>query len=194
MIEKASILQHLIERLSYWNENELDLKEEDLIKRKLQYLINSMIGRIKDTSSSWSTYTMVPDEQISNDEFYYQDYVLYNSKLSSMVKFELFVVKVKKMRLSRNKYESDLVPLGKQLKIMIDKFVLHGVADLVAVGMLVQGVEVKLCKMILAGPGCYLMLEIQTIHLLHTPYDLPLIPSLLERFDQAKEMPKWYWK
>ena len=53
MIEKASILQHLIERLSYWNENELDLKEEDLIKRKLQYLINSMIGRIKDTSSSW---------------------------------------------------------------------------------------------------------------------------------------------
>ncbi|KAI9269232.1 hypothetical protein BDA99DRAFT_346143 [Phascolomyces articulosus] len=88
MIEEDLILRRLIERLSHWNEDELDLKEEDLIKRKLQYLIDPTIDRIKDTSSSWSTYTMEPDERISNQEFYYPDYVLYNSKLSSMVKFE----------------------------------------------------------------------------------------------------------
>ncbi|ORY96523.1 hypothetical protein BCR43DRAFT_440132 [Syncephalastrum racemosum] len=129
---------------------------------------------------------MVPHKKSGNEETFLPDFALYNSDISSEVRFELMTIEVKAMKPSDNKYESDLVRLGKQLQVMIDKQALFGVADPMAVEVLVRGVWSKFYKMKLDGKGIYALVELSTFHLMRTPSDITLVPGIIERFMQLK--------
>ncbi|KAI9247679.1 hypothetical protein BDA99DRAFT_489217 [Phascolomyces articulosus] len=81
-----------------------------------------------------------------------------------------------------------MVRLGKELKIMADKLVRAGVHNPTPIGMIVKETKLQIFKMVLDGPGAYVMVEMCSLNLLRTPADIPLVPVLVERFTQVKRI------
>ncbi|KAG0190282.1 hypothetical protein DFQ28_002264 [Apophysomyces sp. BC1034] len=179
------MLRNLVERLNHWRfPNEL--KEGGFIKQALLNIVEATVCKVQRTKSDWGTYSMVPHPKSEGKEIFLPDFTLYNAEISSEVRFEMITMEVKATKPSRNKYESDLVRLGKQLQIIIDKQVLYGVPNPVAMGVLVRGLEIKFFRMTLDGNGLYFHVELATLYLMRSPSDAPLIPAILERFLQLK--------
>ncbi|KAG2224739.1 hypothetical protein INT45_009054 [Circinella minor] len=178
------VLSSMIDMVVQWNEDTV-LKEEDLGRKTLDYFLHATFCRIKNTESSWNTYTLKPPSSSPNYQTFLPDFTLYNSKLSSVTNYEFTVVEIKAK--ASNKDESDMVRIGKELKICIDKLANAGVIDPVAVGIIIRGSRIQFFKMLLDGPGAYTMVELGNLNLPRSPSDTPLLPSLVERFCQLKD-------
>ncbi|KAI7848480.1 hypothetical protein BDC45DRAFT_314944 [Circinella umbellata] len=125
----VQVLSAMINMVVQWNESTV-LKEEDLNRKTVDYFLHATFCRIKNTESSWNTYTLKPSPSSPNYQTFSPYFTLYNSKLSSVTKYEFTVVEIKAK--GSNKDESDMVRIGKELKICIDKLATAGVTDPVA--------------------------------------------------------------
>ncbi|KAI7848476.1 hypothetical protein BDC45DRAFT_314865 [Circinella umbellata] len=178
----VQVLSAMINMVVQWNESTV-LKEEDLGIKTLDYFLHAAFCRIKNTESSWNTYTLKPSPSSPNYQTFLPYSTLYNSKLSSIRNYEFTVVEIKAK--GSNTDESDMVRIGKELKICIDKLATAGVTDPVAVGIIVRESRIQFFKMLLDGPGAYAMVELGNMNLPRSPSDTPLLPSLIERFCQV---------
>ncbi|KAI7885019.1 hypothetical protein K492DRAFT_181968 [Lichtheimia hyalospora FSU 10163] len=118
----------------------LSSTEEGLIKQALTSVVDATLGKITYPESDCfrGTCKMKLYPKSKPKERFLHDYALYNDQISSGIHIELMTIEVKASKPASNKHEADLVRLGKQLQTIIDKQLLFGVVDPVAVGVLVQ--------------------------------------------------------
>ncbi|KAG2226918.1 hypothetical protein INT45_010197 [Circinella minor] len=74
-------------------------------------------------------------------------------------------LEVKKQGKQANIYESDLVKLGKEMKIGVEKLVNEGVEEPEVVGIVVEGVEMTTYKLDLKYDGQYRMYVLNSCYL-----------------------------
>ena len=73
-------------------------------------------------------------------------------------------LEVKKKGKQAHVYESDIIKLGKELKIAVDKLVNGGVDGAEVIGILVEGLKVMTYKMDLKYDGRYQMCVLNTCY------------------------------
>lgn len=74
------------------------------------------------------------------------DFVVYVDPIST-IKFELFIIEVKKHgNYGNGNLEKDLIKLGKEMQLALDKLVLYKVENPEVVGLLVEGKSI-LCHL-----------------------------------------------
>lgn len=84
------------------------------------------------------TYHLLPPTQHSSSQSMIPDYVFFAEPYSEIT-FELCFVEVKrKENHYKRGYESDLVKLGKEMQISINKLILQRVANPEVVGLLIK--------------------------------------------------------
>jgi hypothetical protein len=75
----------------------------------------------------------------NNGQMMIPDLVIYIIPLSS-INFELFVLEVKKHgNFSNGTFENDMVKLGKEMKLALDKMIMYKVNNPEMIGVLVRG-------------------------------------------------------
>lgn len=87
------------------------------------------------------TYHLVPAGGHNKGVLMMPDFVLFIDPLSSM-NFELLFVEIKRRgNFANGNQESDLIKLGKQMQVALNKMVLKKVQSPEVVGLLVQGTD-----------------------------------------------------
>lgn len=82
----------------------------------------------------------------SDGQLMIPDFVVYVDPIST-IKFELFIIEVKKHgNYGNGNLEKDLIKLGKEMQLALDKLVLYKVENPEVVGLLVEGKSI-LCHL-----------------------------------------------
>ncbi|KAI9364655.1 hypothetical protein BD770DRAFT_151365 [Pilaira anomala] len=115
------------------------------------------------------------------------DLALYVVSLSTM-NFELFVVEVKKQgNYINGNLEKDLIKLGKEMKLALDKLLQYKVKNPEVPRLLVEGIKITAYKMDLAYNGVYRMIELSEFYACRGNInDIMLIPTIMQRLDEVK--------
>ena len=96
-------------------------------------------------------------------------------------------LEVKKQGKQANMYASDLVKLGKEMKIGVEKLVKEGVEEPEEVGIVVEGIEVTIYKLDLKHDGQYHMYVLSRCHLPRKgANDVSLIPTCIACMRQVE--------
>ncbi|KAG1466911.1 hypothetical protein G6F46_000479 [Rhizopus delemar] len=162
--------------------------ETSLIIESLQpFIFSCVISRIKDIKFEWMTYHLVPPSGHPNNQTMLPDLVLYADPISKM-NYELFFVEVKrKGNFANGHLESDIVKLGKEMQIAINKLILRKVKCPEVVGLLVEGYVATAYKMDLKFNGQYRMVEISKFNFTcNSVGDIMLVPTIMEKLYQIQ--------
>ncbi|CAO3660894.1 unnamed protein product [Rhizopus stolonifer] len=90
------------------------------------------------------------------------DFTLYLDPLT-LTKFDMFVIEVKKPgKISNGHLETDLVKLGKEMKLALDKLIEKKVKNPEIIALLVEGYKATAFKMDLRYNGQYRMIELNS--------------------------------
>ncbi|KAG1459297.1 hypothetical protein G6F46_005517 [Rhizopus delemar] len=137
--------------------------------------------------SSGLTYRMT--FYCSDGQLMIPDFVVYVDPIST-IKFELFIIEVKKHgNYGNGNLEKDLIKLGKEMQLALDKLVLYKVENPEVVGLLVEGIKVTAFKMDLAYNGQYRMVEMSQFFVVRDNVDdIMLIPTIIQKLDQIKQV------
>ncbi|GAA5802401.1 hypothetical protein HPULCUR_007866 [Helicostylum pulchrum] len=85
--------------------------------------------------------------------------------------------------------ENDMVKLGKEMKLAVDKLITYKVDSPEITGLLIRGLNVTVMKMNLQYNGQYRLIEISTFFLVRdTIDDIMLIPSIVQKLDQVRQI------
>lgn len=84
--------------------------------------------------------------------------------------------------------ESDLIKTDKQMKIMLNELLEIGVSDPVVCGICVMENTLHTFKMSLPAPRIYRMVQLSTIQLSQSCDDLVLLPNIISRLAQLREI------
>ncbi|CAO3682352.1 unnamed protein product [Rhizopus stolonifer] len=149
------------------------------------FLTSCITSPTKGAKYEWLTYHLLPHPTHPINQTMVPDFVLYVDPISTM-NFELFLVEVKRLgNYSNGSFEKDLVKLGKEMQIALNKLVLHKVNNPVVVGLLIEGTKAVVFRMDLAYNGQYRMVELSRFHFLcNYVDDIWLVPAIMEKFHQ----------
>ncbi|KAI8079484.1 hypothetical protein BDF21DRAFT_420200 [Thamnidium elegans] len=114
---------------------------------------------------------------------YKPDFGVYVNGLSK--RFVVLVAEFKPVE-SKQRQESDLVKIGKQMRIMLNELLAIGVKDPVSSGILVSRDTMYTFKMHLAGENLYVMTQLSAIQVVKTHDDLTCIPIIVSKLVQIK--------
>ncbi|KAI9004915.1 hypothetical protein CLU79DRAFT_782039 [Phycomyces nitens] len=162
--------------------------ESNLIVETLRpFIVNCIISRCKDVKFEWMTYRLV--SYIKDRGLMIPDLVLYLNPLST-INFELLMIEVKKHgNFGNGNLEKDLVKLGKEMQLALDKLAIFKVKDPVVVGLLVEGIEITSYKMDLKYNGQYRMIEMGQFYAVRDNLvDVMLVPSIIQRMNQVQQI------
>lgn len=111
--------------------------ESNLIIESLRpFLKHLILTQCEDIKFEWMTYRMIADN--NDSKIMISDLAIFVDPISTTT-FELFVMEVKKHgNLSNGNMEKDLVKLGKEMNLALDKLIQHKVKN-PEVGLLVGG-------------------------------------------------------
>ncbi|KAL0085068.1 hypothetical protein J3Q64DRAFT_1814507 [Phycomyces blakesleeanus] len=152
------------------------------------FLLHCWISQIARMKYEWLIYHLLSPSQLYSGQLMMPDYVLFVEPYSSIT-FELCFVEVKrKGNHYKGNYESDLVKLGKEVQITINKLVLQRVANQEIVGLLIKEDHVATSfKMDLKYNGQYRMMKISEFNFIRkAPDDILLLPTIMEKLNQIK--------
>ncbi|KAG1041172.1 hypothetical protein G6F43_012143 [Rhizopus delemar] len=162
--------------------------ESNLIIETLRpFLMNIITSPCAYVEFEWMTYRMA---SYNNDgQLIIPDLVLYITLLSN-INFELFVVEVKKHgNFSNGSLENDMIKLGKEMKLPLDKMVAYKVDSPEVISLLIRGSKATVMKMDLLYNGQYRLIEISNFFIVRdTVEDIMLIPGIIQKLDQARQM------
>ncbi|EPB88138.1 hypothetical protein HMPREF1544_05082 [Mucor circinelloides 1006PhL] len=174
----ASLLYRLL------NNNSYKEPESNLIIETLRpFILNCIVFETKGIKTEWMTYRMVSEKE----QVMIPDFALYCDPLT-MIKLELFVVEVKKPgNFSNGHLEVDIVKLGKEMQLALNKLIEKKVKDPEVVALLVEGYKVTTFKMDLQYNGQYRMIELNSFFIVRNNIDdIMLVPSIIEKMYQLK--------
>ncbi|KAG2226897.1 hypothetical protein INT45_010176 [Circinella minor] len=126
----------------------------ETIKPFLKHLVNNNV----DVLTDWMTYHLKPSGQQSEQITLIPDFVV------SSTKSKVQVPGFKDTKVPHNLH-SDLVKLGKEMKIGVEKLVNEGVEEPEVVGIVVEGVEMTTYKLDLKYDGQYRMYVLNSCYL-----------------------------
>jgi hypothetical protein len=89
-----------------------------------------------------------------------------------------------------NQVESDLVGLGKKMKMMVNTLIRKGVSNPVVGAIVLEGNKMTTFRMDLKYPKLYRMIELAAIHLPNNLQDVGSLPSVLSCVLQLKNIVK----
>ncbi|KAI8093959.1 hypothetical protein BDF21DRAFT_331253 [Thamnidium elegans] len=117
------------------------------------------------------------------------DLALYITPLS-IINFELFIVEVRKHgNFSNGSFENDMIKIGKEMKLALDKMVAYKMDSPEVIGLLIRGLKATVLKTDLVYNGQYRLIEISTFFIVRdTVEDLMLIPGIIQKLDQARQI------
>ncbi|KAI9271910.1 hypothetical protein BDA99DRAFT_595170 [Phascolomyces articulosus] len=167
---------------------------------KIVDLLNSMagwnqyprnFGNVMIVPSIDNTFGMLRNAQINTFNISLFELVRFfytNQSINTTMKLEFITTELKAF--SSNHGESKVVRIGKGLKIMIVRYklVIRGVNGAVMVETLICGINIQFLKLSGASSITYLSVELTNLNLLRFALDITLIPPLVERFYQLKDI------
>ncbi|CAO0796397.1 unnamed protein product [Mucor circinelloides] len=105
------------------------------------------------------------------------------------INFELLNIEVKKQgNCSNRSLEKDLVKLGKEMQLALNKLIIYKVQKPTVMGLLVEDLKMTAFRMDLEFDGQYRMLEIGQVFLVRdNKCDILLVPTILQVLTQVKE-------
>ncbi|KAG1046714.1 hypothetical protein G6F43_010812 [Rhizopus delemar] len=160
--------------------------ESNLIIETLRpFLNNCIIAPTKDTKYEWMTYRLVPT--VGADTVMIPDFVLWVEPHANR-NFEVFFVEVKKQgNFANGHLESDLVKLGKEMQLGLNKLLKRKVENPEVVGLLLEGGQATAYKMDLLYNGQYRMVELSRFFLTRDNVDdVMLVPTIMEKLCQLQ--------
>ncbi|ORX56916.1 hypothetical protein DM01DRAFT_299896 [Hesseltinella vesiculosa] len=110
------------------------------------------------------------------------------SKEAASSKYNLVVGEVKRPNHRSNQEESDLVKLGKELKVMYNQLVVQRVSSPVVCGILIDGFQLSTYTFDLAAPIVYRMYRVCEVQLFQNIMQLMTLPVILNRIVQLKNI------
>ncbi|KAI8637871.1 hypothetical protein BD408DRAFT_477957 [Parasitella parasitica] len=134
------------------------------------------------------TYHLLSPPEFSSSPLMMPNYVLFVEPYSSIT-FELCFVEVKrKGNHYKGNYESDLVKMGKEMQISINKLILQKVTNPEVVGLLIKEDHVATAfKIDLKYNDQYRMMKISEFNFIRTTSDdILLLPTIMEKLNQIK--------
>ncbi|ORY99348.1 hypothetical protein BCR43DRAFT_226812 [Syncephalastrum racemosum] len=114
------------------------------------------------------------------------DFVVYVQP--SNAHHDIMVGEVKPPNASISQAESDLVKIGKELRLMLNRLILLGTPDPVVCGILVEGFNMTTFTMDLPAPQLYRMQMLAQTPIFRRRTDFVCIPALLSRLVQIKDI------
>ncbi|KAG1145670.1 hypothetical protein G6F37_004475 [Rhizopus arrhizus] len=125
------------------NNSKKEPKSNLIIETLRPFILNCVIFKTKGIKTEWMTYRMVSKE----GQVMIPDFTLYSDALTA-TNFELFVVEVKKPgNFSNGHLETDIVTLGKEMQLALDKLIEKKVKNPEVVALLVEGYKATTFKM-----------------------------------------------
>ncbi|KAF7720915.1 hypothetical protein EC973_005775 [Apophysomyces ossiformis] len=185
----AKIVSALVHRFLAYSEPKNNNEQEATITIELirPFLLNCIASQLRGIKFEWQISKNGPFTNHPLNQTMIPDFVLYVDPIST-VSFELFFVEVKrKGNYSNGHLESDLVKLGKEMQIAVNKLVLQKVASPEVVGLLIEGDSAVAYKMDLVYNGQYRMIELSRFHFVRENVnDISLVPTILEKLHQLQ--------
>ncbi|KAL1934518.1 hypothetical protein VTP01DRAFT_6700 [Rhizomucor pusillus] len=111
------------------------------------------------------------------------DYALFVNGLSK--RFVVLVAEFKHPE-SKQRMESDMVKIGKEMRAMLNRLVKLGIKDPIVCGVLVNKNYMSTYKMDLPSPRLYRTVQLSSLALFKSATDLPLLPTIVSRLQQLK--------
>ncbi|KAI7853854.1 hypothetical protein BDC45DRAFT_441612 [Circinella umbellata] len=132
------------------------------------------------------TYHLKPLERQTTQPTLIPDFVAYTEPYSDM-NFDFMFLEVRKKGKQANVYKSDIIKLGKELKIAVDKLVSEGVNNPEVVGINVEGLEMTTYKLDLEHNGQYGMCKLNSCSLPREgANNVGLIPTCIKYMIQVE--------
>ncbi|CEG70194.1 hypothetical protein RMATCC62417_06135 [Rhizopus microsporus] len=104
--------------------NRQEGEANQIIELLRSFLMHSWTSRLTEVKYEWLTYHLLPPTQHSSSQSMIPDYALFAEPYSEIT-FELCFIEVKrKENHYKGSYEFDLVKLGKEMQIGINKLIL----------------------------------------------------------------------
>ncbi|KAG1527497.1 hypothetical protein G6F47_012291 [Rhizopus delemar] len=175
----TDMLPHLL-----YNSQSLNHREGEaylIIELLKVFFTNCLVSKLIGMKYDWLTYHLLPHPNHPMNQTVLPDFVMFVEPLSAIM-FELLFVEVKRRgNKSNGNSESDLVKLGKEMQIALNKLMFQGVVD--------PEVVAYLLKMDLRFNGQYRMIEISKFYIsMKSVDDLMVLPSILEKLAQVKKI------
>jgi hypothetical protein len=79
-------------------------------------------------------------------------------------------------------FESDLLKIGEDMSLMVNKLVNIGVGHPSVGAILIQGRTISTLKINIAAPRCYRMVKLSTTTMFDTLSELAILPAIVSRF------------
>ncbi|KAG0183702.1 hypothetical protein DFQ28_001216, partial [Apophysomyces sp. BC1034] len=180
-----AILEDLGQKFVTWQPETIKYEATIIIDR-LSCFMSKYIHHDQHIKHEWSAYHLLPPPSLEQERDTLQpDYVAYIDPISTM-NFELLTMEVKRSDKQTNKFEPDLVRLGKQLQTMLDKLIYAKVKEPVVAGLLIVGYEAIAYRMDLRHSGQYRLVEISRFEFPSKTSHILLLPDILEKLRQIK--------
>lgn len=119
----------------FMNSGNKESESNTIIEIIRPFIYNIIISRCKDMKFEWMTYRMCPPS--THGQIMIPDLVIFIDPLS-VTNFELLLIEVKKHgNYSNGNLEKDLVKLGKEMQLALNKLITHDVKNPEVLGLLI---------------------------------------------------------
>ncbi|GAA5800827.1 hypothetical protein HPULCUR_006266 [Helicostylum pulchrum] len=189
VIQQSKTATRIVSSLlyKYFSSVQKDSESNLTIETLRPFIKHIIVSTCADIKLEWMSYRM--SSGTNDGQMMIPDLALYIDPLS-VINFELFIVEVKKHgNFSNGTLENDMIKLGKEMKLAVDKLITHKVDSPEIIGLLIRGLNVTVMKMDLQYNGQYRLIEISTFFLVRdTIDDIMLIPSIIQKLDQVRQI------